>query len=243
MNESSSDDDTAVEHHVVVVEDADPSILHLSTSKDDHDPSLNASPKTTNDASKKKTTIAMLAIIACVGAIVGLSVGLTRASDSQAPSSTDTSTTSTTVLWPHESSDIEADPRVTYGVLDNGLRYAILPNSEPPNKLMLRMHVNAGSYQEEDDQRGLAHFLEVSTYCRLVMIGCIISFVLGMSIVMHIILTHNSYKNKCKCTHPQHMAFNGLESFPDANDLIPQMQRLGIAFGAHANAYTSFDET
>ena len=41
----------------------------------------------------------------------------------------------------------------------------------------------------------------------------------------------------------QHMAFNGLESFPDANDLIPQMQRLGIAFGAHANAYTSFDET
>ena len=162
MNESSSDDDTAVEHHVVVVEDADPSILHLSTSKDDHDPSLNASPKTTNDASKKKTTIAMLAIIACVGAIVGLSVGLTRASDSQAPSSTDTSTTSTTVLWPHESSDIEADPRVTYGVLDNGLRYAILPNSEPPNKIMLRMHVDAGSYQEEDDQRGLAHFLEVS---------------------------------------------------------------------------------
>ena len=187
MNESSSDDDTAVEHHVVVVEDTDPSTLQLSTSKDDHGPSSNvSSPKTTNDASKKKTAIAMLAIIACVGAIVGLAVGLTRASDSQAPSSTDTSTSSTTVLWPHDSSDIEADPRVTYGVLDNGLRYAILPNSEPPNKLMLRMHVNAGSYQEEDDQRGLAHFLEVSTYCRLVMIGCIISFVLGMSTMMHI---------------------------------------------------------
>ena len=163
MNESSSED-TAVEHHVVVVEDADPSTtLQVSTSKDDHDPSLNASPKTTNDASKKKTTIAMLAIIACVGAVIGLSVGLTRASDSQASSSTDTSTSpTTTVPWPHDSSDIEADPRVTYGVLDNGLRHAILPNSEPPNKLMLRMHVDAGSYQEEDDQRGLAHFLEVS---------------------------------------------------------------------------------
>ena len=74
------------------------------------------------------------------------------------------------------------------------------------------------------------------------MIDHIILLVLVMSIVMNI-LTHNSYKNQCKCTQLQHMAFNGLESFPDANDLIPQMQRLGIAFGAHANAYTSFDET
>lgn len=38
------------------------------------------------------------------------------------------------------------------------------------------------------------------------------------------------------------MAFNGLRNFhPD--ELIPELQRLGIAFGAHANAYTSFDET
>ena len=56
-----------------------------------------------------------------------------------------------------------------------------------------------GSYQEEDDQLGLAHFLE-------------------------------------------HLAFNGLRNF-DADELIPQMQRLGISFGAHANAATYFDET
>ncbi len=41
----------------------------------------------------------------------------------------------------------------------------------------------------------------------------------------------------------EHMVFNGTKSFPDATKLIPQMQRLGIAFGAHANAYTSFDKT
>ncbi|MBT8045081.1 MAG: insulinase family protein, partial [Verrucomicrobiae bacterium] len=41
----------------------------------------------------------------------------------------------------------------------------------------------------------------------------------------------------------EHMVFNGSKNFPDASKLIPQMQRLGIAFGAHANAYTSFDET
>ncbi len=41
----------------------------------------------------------------------------------------------------------------------------------------------------------------------------------------------------------EHMMFNGSKHFPDPSQLIPKMQRLGIAFGAHANAYTSFDET
>ncbi|BDS08782.1 peptidase M16 [Oceaniferula spumae] len=41
----------------------------------------------------------------------------------------------------------------------------------------------------------------------------------------------------------EHMVFNGSKNFPDASQLIPKMQRLGIAFGAHANAYTSFNET
>jgi zinc protease len=40
----------------------------------------------------------------------------------------------------------------------------------------------------------------------------------------------------------EHMVFNGTKNH-SAADLIPRMQRLGIAFGAHANAYTSFDET
>lgn len=40
----------------------------------------------------------------------------------------------------------------------------------------------------------------------------------------------------------EHMVFNGTKHY-SASDLIPKMQRLGIAFGAHANAYTSFDET
>jgi len=41
----------------------------------------------------------------------------------------------------------------------------------------------------------------------------------------------------------EHMVFNGSKHFPDSSQLIPKMQRLGIAFGAHANAYTSFNET
>jgi zinc protease len=40
----------------------------------------------------------------------------------------------------------------------------------------------------------------------------------------------------------EHMVFNGSKNYTAA-ELIPKMQRLGISFGAHANAYTSFDET
>jgi zinc protease len=40
----------------------------------------------------------------------------------------------------------------------------------------------------------------------------------------------------------EHMVFNGTKHFA-ADDLVPRMQRLGIAFGAHVNAFTSFDET
>lgn len=40
----------------------------------------------------------------------------------------------------------------------------------------------------------------------------------------------------------EHMVFNGTKRYSSA-ELVPLMQRLGIGFGAHVNAYTSFDET
>lgn len=102
--------------------------------------------------------------------------------------------------WAQSESDIPVDEKVVYGTLENGMRYIIAKNSLPEKRVSMRLHVDAGSLNEADDQRGVAHFLE-------------------------------------------HMVFNGTKHFPDASKLIPQMQRLGIAFGAHANAYTSFDET
>ena len=101
--------------------------------------------------------------------------------------------------WPQAASDIAPDKAAVFGTLDNGFRYIIYPNSEPPKRVSLRLHIATGSLMEEENQRGLAHFLE-------------------------------------------HMVFNGSKSY-SAADLIPKMQRLGISFGAHANAYTSFDET
>lgn len=40
----------------------------------------------------------------------------------------------------------------------------------------------------------------------------------------------------------EHMAFNGTENFPPGK-LIPYFESIGMQFGAHLNAYTSFDQT
>ena len=46
------------------------------------------------------------------------------------------------------------------GMLPSGLRYFILENSRPENRAYLTLAVKAGSALEEDDEQGLAHFVE-----------------------------------------------------------------------------------
>jgi zinc protease len=94
---------------------------------------------------------------------------------------------------------IPFDANVRTGKLKNGLTYYIRKNSKPENKVDLRLVVNAGSVLENDDQQGLAHFME-------------------------------------------HMNFNGTKRFPK-NKLVDYLQSIGVKFGQHLNAYTSFDET
>ncbi len=60
----------------------------------------------------------------------------------------------------HESSDLKPDAAAKFGVLENGLRYVIYPNAEPKGRASLRLLVLAGSLHEEENQRGVAHFLE-----------------------------------------------------------------------------------
>ncbi|MDP2160298.1 MAG: pitrilysin family protein [Flavobacterium sp.] len=96
-------------------------------------------------------------------------------------------------------SPIPLDPTVRTGKLKNGLTYYIKNNKKPENKVDLRLIVNAGSILENDDQQGLAHFME-------------------------------------------HMCFNGTKRFPK-NTLVDYLQSIGVKFGQHLNAYTSFDET
>lgn len=62
--------------------------------------------------------------------------------------------------WPHLVSDLEVDKNVTYGVLENGLRYAILENDTPTGTAAMRLVFDTGSLAEQDHQRGLMHFIE-----------------------------------------------------------------------------------
>jgi zinc protease len=55
---------------------------------------------------------------------------------------------------------LPVDPAVRSGQLSNGMRYYLRRNVRPANRVALRLAVNVGSIHEDDDQRGLAHFLE-----------------------------------------------------------------------------------
>lgn len=61
---------------------------------------------------------------------------------------------------PSATQRIAVDPTITVGRLPNGLRYYIKSNSRPENRAELRLVINAGSVLEDDDQLGLAHFVE-----------------------------------------------------------------------------------
>jgi zinc protease len=55
---------------------------------------------------------------------------------------------------------VPMDPRVRMGKMANGMSYYIMQNDKPDHRAELRLAVKAGSMQEDDDQQGLAHFIE-----------------------------------------------------------------------------------
>src|ERR1044071_1040010 len=52
------------------------------------------------------------------------------------------------------------DAAVTTGTLPNGLKYYIRRNTRPEKRISMQAARKAGSVDEENDQQGLAHFLE-----------------------------------------------------------------------------------
>ncbi|MCU0725456.1 MAG: insulinase family protein [Planctomycetes bacterium] len=55
---------------------------------------------------------------------------------------------------------LPSDPGFLSGTLENGVRYLLREHGTPPGKLAMIVHVRAGSLNETEAQRGLAHFLE-----------------------------------------------------------------------------------
>src|SRR6267143_5354578 len=61
---------------------------------------------------------------------------------------------------PSLSDPIPVEREITIGRLSNGLRYYVLANKKPEKRAELRLVVKAGSILEDEDQQGLAHFVE-----------------------------------------------------------------------------------
>ena len=55
---------------------------------------------------------------------------------------------------------LPVDSSVRTGTLPNGLKFFIRRNPRPEDRVLLRLAVQAGSVDEAEDQRGLAHVLE-----------------------------------------------------------------------------------
>lgn len=58
------------------------------------------------------------------------------------------------------SSLLSPDPNLVQGVLPNGMRYLLLKNATPKDRVSMHLNVQSGSMHERDDQQGLAHYLE-----------------------------------------------------------------------------------
>ncbi len=65
-------------------------------------------------------------------------------------------------IIPFETRDLPlpVDSNIVIGELENGLRYYIRKNGKPEQRAELRLVINAGSILEDEDQLGLAHFVE-----------------------------------------------------------------------------------
>jgi zinc protease len=87
-----------------------------------------------------------------------------QTTESPAPQTEDTEQEQAVLDLDSETLDMDAtlplDQSIRKAQLDNGLTYYVRYNTEPANRATLMLVVNAGSVQEDDDQLGLAHFLE-----------------------------------------------------------------------------------
>ncbi len=66
--------------------------------------------------------------------------------------------------WLYEGSDVPVDTSWTFGVLPNGLRYAVKRNAVPAGQVSIRVRIDAGALHENDDEQGYAHLMEHLTF-------------------------------------------------------------------------------
>ena len=59
---------------------------------------------------------------------------------------------------------LPSHPDVRRGTLPSGMKYVVLRNCMPPERFEAHLEMHVGSYDEEDDEQGLAHLVEHVTF-------------------------------------------------------------------------------
>ena len=97
------------------------------------------------------------------GAAALLLVPLTASAQDSSPTAT-AQNAAKNADWLYAGSDIPRDTAWQFGVLPNGVRYAVRNNGVPPGQVSIRVRMDVGSMFETEDERGYAHLLEHLTF-------------------------------------------------------------------------------
>jgi zinc protease len=62
--------------------------------------------------------------------------------------------------WGFDRSDLAPHPGVRFGVLANGMRYAVMRSTAPAGSLSVRFHLDVGARDESPREIGFAHLIE-----------------------------------------------------------------------------------
>lgn len=139
---------------------------------------------------QKRIIVVSLLLLATVVTIVGVFLGVALRPKDGSDGSEIVGTTTNDVnievsevgLWPHELSDIPIDSRIHFGTLPNGMRYMIGPTTSTTTSssttrtssetLSLRLHVQAGSIDEDEGKNGVSCSMTCRRFILLVLVYC-----------------------------------------------------------------------
>ncbi|MGN6291061.1 MAG: M16 family metallopeptidase [Sphingopyxis terrae] len=113
--------------------------------------------------STARRSLSLFLLPACASALALLIAPLASAQTTPAPAAASTLAGQASD-WLYEGSDIPRDEGWRFGVLPNGLRYAVRNNGVPPGQVSIRVRMDVGSMFETDSERGFAHLLEHLTF-------------------------------------------------------------------------------
>ncbi len=82
------------------------------------------------------------------------------AAKQRAPASAVAAKSDANTPWLYRGSDIPQDKEWIFGVLPNGVRYAVRKNGVPPDQVSIRIHMDVGSMYETPSESGYSHLLE-----------------------------------------------------------------------------------